>query len=142
MLGVLTMSKTLDEQQFIELRAKGYSFQKIADELNISKPTLIEWSKDPDTGKDIQNQRTLLLDDLQERYAITRRHRIALFGEFLDKAKQELNQRDMADLPTDRLITMVIKLSDTLKADETELELKGDFELPVYSIGEQTTWKI
>ncbi len=136
------MSKTLDEQQFIELRAKGYSFQKIADELNISKPTLIEWSKDPDTGKDIQNQRTLLLDDLQERYAITRRHRIALFGEFLDKAKQELNQRDMADLPTDRLITMVIKLSDTLKADETELELKGDFELPVYSIGEQTTWKI
>ena len=45
------MSKTLDErQQFIELRAKGYSFQKISDELNISKPTLIEWSKDSNTN--------------------------------------------------------------------------------------------
>jgi orotate phosphoribosyltransferase-like protein len=54
------MSKTLDEkQQFIELRAKGYSFQKISDELKISKPTLIEWSKNTHTSRDIQNYRTL-----------------------------------------------------------------------------------
>ena len=137
------MSKTLDErQQFIELRAKGYSFQKISDELDISKPTLIEWSKDSNTNRDIQNQRTLAVDVLQMRYAITRRHRIALFGEFLEKAKQELNQRDMTDIPTDRLITMVIELSDTLKADETELELLGDVELQSWEIGERTTWKI
>jgi len=137
------MSKTLDErQQFIELRAKGYSFQKISDELSISKPTLIDWSKDTDTNRDIQNQRTLAVDELQERYAITRRHRIVVFGEFLQKAKDELNNRDMSDIPTDRLITMVIKLSNTLKADETELELLGEIELPSFRIGEQTTWKI
>ena len=137
------MSKTLDErQQFIELRAKGYSFQKISDELDISKPTLMEWSKDINTNRDIQNQRTLLVDDLQERYAVTRRHRIEVFGEFLQKAKDELNKRDMNDVPTDRLINMVIKLSDTLKADETELELLGEVELPQFTIGEQSTWKI
>jgi len=137
------MSKTLDErQQFIELRAKGYSFQKISDELDISKPTLMEWSKDANINRDIRNQRTLVVDDLQERYAITRRHRITLFGEFLKKAKDELNKRDMSDIPTDRLITMVIKLSDTLKADETELELLGEVELPQFTIGEQSTWKI
>jgi len=137
------MSKTLDErQQFIELRAMGYSFQKLSDELGISKPTLIEWSKNSDISRDIQNQRTLLVDDLQERYSITRRHRIALFGEFLEKAKGELNKRDMSDIPTDRLITMVIKLSDTLKADETELELMGAVELQPIVLGEQTTWKI
>ena len=137
------MSKTLDErQQFIELRAKGYSFQKISDELDISKPTLMEWSKDISINRDIRNQRTLVVDDLQERYAITRRHRITLFGEFLQKAKDELNNRDMSDIATDRLITMVIKLSDTLKADETELELLGEVELPQITIGEQSTWKI
>ena len=136
------MSKTLDErQQFIELRAKGYSFQKISDELKVSKPTLIEWSKDDTTNRDIQNERTLLIDDLQERYAITRRHRIALFGEFLEKAKQELNKRDLSDVPTDRLITMTIKLSDTLKADETELVLKGEAEWR-QSLGEDKVWKI
>ena len=137
------MSKTLDErQQFIELRAKGYSFQKISDELDISKPTLMEWSKDISINRDIQNQRTLVVDDLQERYAITRRHRITLFGEFLRKAKDELNNRDMSDIPTDRPITMVIKLSDTLKADETERELLCEVELPQFTIGEQSTWKI
>lgn len=137
------MSKTLDErQQFIELRAKGYSFQKISDELDISKPTLMEWSKDININRDIQNQRTLVVDDLQERYAVTRRHRIEVFDEFLQKAKDELNKRDMTDVPTDRLISMVIKLSDTLKADETELELLGEVELPQFTIGEQSTWKI
>lgn len=37
---------------------------------------------------------------------------------------------------------MVIKLSDTLKADETELELLGEVELLQFTIGEQSTWKI
>ena len=65
-----------------------------------------------------------------------------MFGEFLDKAKQELNQRVMSDIPTDRLIAMVIKLSDTLKADETELELLGEVEWQPLVLGEQTTWNI
>ena len=102
----------------------------------------MEWSKDTNINMDIQNQRTLVVDNLQERYAITRKHRITLFGEFLQKAKDELNNRDTSDLPTDRPVTMVIKLSDTLKADETELELLGEVELPQFTIGEQSTWKI
>ena len=137
------MSKTLDEkQQFIELRAKGYSYQKIADELAISKPTLIDWSKDEQTSKDIHNQRTLYLDELQEKYAMTKRHRIAMFGEVLSRAKAELDKRDLSEMSTDKLITMVIKLSDTLRQDETELELHGDTELPMFGLGEMTKWKI
>lgn len=137
------MSKTLDErQQFIELRAKGYSFQRISDELDISKPTLVEQSKDIVTNRDIQNQRTLIVDELQERYAVTRRHRIKVFGQFLQKAKDELNGRDMSDISTDRLITMVIKFSDTLKADEAELVLLGEEEWKPFKLGETTTWKI
>lgn len=137
------MSKTLDEkQQFIELRAKGYSYQKIADELGISKPTLIDWSKDEQTSKDIHNQRTLYLDELQEKYAITKRHRIAVFGEVLSRVKAELDKRDLSEMSTDKLVTMVIKLSDTLRQDETELELHGDDELPAFGLGETTKWKI
>lgn len=137
------MSKTLDEkQQFIELRAKGYSYQKIADELGVSKPTLMDWSKDDQTSKDIHNQRTLYLDELQEKYAMTKRHRIAVFGEVLNRAKEELDKRDLSEMSTDKLIAMVIKLSDTLRQDETELELHGDNELPMFGLGEMTKWKI
>lgn len=137
------MSKTLDDkQQFIELRAKGYSYQKIADELGVSKPTLMDWSKDDQTSKDIHNQRTLLIDELQEKYAMTKRHRIAVFGEVLNRAKEELDKRDLSEMSTDKLITMIIKLSDTLRQDETELELHGDNELPMFGLGEMTKWKI
>jgi len=137
------MSKTLDEkQQFIELRAKGYSFQKIADQLSVSKPTLIGWSQEEQTSKDIHNQRTLYLDELQEKYAMTKRHRIAVFGDVLNRAKVELDKRDLSDMSTEKLVTMVIKLSDTLRQDESELELHGDYELPMFGLGEMTTWKI
>jgi transposase-like protein len=137
------MSKTLDEkQQFIELRAKGYSYQKIAEQLSVSKPTLIDWSKDDQTSKDIHNQRTLYLDELQEQYTMTKRHRITVFGEVLNRAKTELDKRDLSEMSTDKLITMVIKLSDTLRQDETELELHGDNELPMFGLGEMTKWKI
>jgi len=36
------------KHQFIKLRAKGYSFDKIAEELGKAKQTLIGWSKDLD----------------------------------------------------------------------------------------------
>lgn len=137
------MSKTLDDkQQFIELRAKGYSFSKIAEELSISKPTLISWSQDEQTNKDIHNLHTLHMDELQEKYAMAKHHRIAVLGEVLNRAKTELSNRDLSTLSTDKLVTIVIKLSDTLKQDETELELHGDVEMPAFNIGELTTWKI
>ena len=32
-------------QRFIELRSQGWPFARIATELNVSKPTLIHWSR-------------------------------------------------------------------------------------------------
>lgn len=137
------MSKTLDEKQhFIELRAKGYSYQKISEQLKVSKPTLISWSQEDKSIKDIHNLRTLYLDELQEKYAMTKRHRIAVFGDVLGRAKAELDKRDLSEMPTDKLMSMVIKLSDTLRQDESELELHGDIESPKFQLGETTKWKI
>lgn len=137
------MSKTLDDKQtFIELRAKGYSFAKIAAETGISKPTLISWSQDDEVMRDIHNLKTLHIDELQEQYVMSKQHRISVFGDMLNRAKDELSQRDLSTVPTDRLMTMVIKLSDTLRQDEAELELHGNLELPQFEIGELKTWKI
>ena len=39
------MAKTTEEiEKFIELRAQGFSFDKIAEEIGTSKPTLLKWS--------------------------------------------------------------------------------------------------
>ena len=137
------MSKTLDDKQkFIELRAKGYSFVKIATEIGVSKPTLISWSQDSDVMRDIHNLKTLHIDELQEQYVMSKRHRIAVFGDMLNRAKTELAKRDLSDVPTDKLVSMVVKLSDTLRQDESELELHGDRELPRIEFAELKTWKI
>ncbi|MEI7689824.1 MAG: hypothetical protein WCI79_02570 [Candidatus Saccharibacteria bacterium] len=136
------MAKTLDEkQQFIELRAKGYSFDKIAGELNISKPTLIDWSRDDDVSNDILNLKALVIDELQEKYLMTKSHRIATFGEILARAKDELGKRDLSLLPTDRLISLTIKLSDVLRQDETEIELIGE-EGYLSGLSAQKKWKV
>lgn len=42
--------KTDKQQQFIELRAKGNSFDNIVKKLKVSKGTLISWSKNFDLG--------------------------------------------------------------------------------------------
>lgn len=138
------MSKTLDDKnKFVELRAKGYSFSKIADETGVSKPTLIQWSQDGAVSREIHNLRTLHIDELQEKYAMTKRHRITVFGEVLNKAKTELENRDLSDLPTDKLITLVMKLSDTLRQDETELVLMGEPEtMPVIDFMETKSWYV
>ena len=41
-----TEGKTKQKNQFIELRAKGYSYRKIAKELNISTGTLTVWDRE------------------------------------------------------------------------------------------------
>jgi transcriptional regulator with XRE-family HTH domain len=137
------MSKTLDDkQQFIELRAKGYSFSKIAEQLNISKPTLIQWSQDEETCRDITNLRALYIDELQEKYEMTKRHRIAVFGEVLERAKTELDKRDLSEVPTDKLVNLMIRVSDTLKQDETQIEILGEPQLAIFDLEQSKSWRV
>jgi transposase len=37
--------KNVVKQQFVELRSKGNSYDRIASKLNVSKSALIEWSR-------------------------------------------------------------------------------------------------
>jgi len=40
------MKDTDKKKDFIELRAKDWSFQRISEEISVSKPTLIKWDKE------------------------------------------------------------------------------------------------
>lgn len=138
------MSKTLeDKEQFIELRAKGYSFAKISEQINVSKPTLIQWSQDEATFRNINNLRALHLDELQEKYAISKQHRIEVFSELLERIKAELATRDLTELSTVRLVSLHIRLLDAVRRDETKLQLLGEPEVKVFSdMLQPKTWTI
>ena len=50
------------KQEFIELRAKGWSFDKIAKKLGKAKQTLIDWSKE--LQDEIANRKAIELEAL------------------------------------------------------------------------------
>lgn len=101
--------KTQDKRlRFVELRAAGWSFSKIATELSVSKSTLVEWSRD--LAEDIANLRVVETDALIEASRIGHENRIRLLGTLLEKLNQEVLQREFEDLPTDKLIELSLKL--------------------------------
>ena len=74
-------------QKFIELRAQGWSFARIAAELGVAKSTLTEWSRK--FRFEIHNRRALALDDLQDRLLGTVQSRVAGLAEKLAKIENE-----------------------------------------------------
>jgi len=127
------------KEKFIELRAKGLSFDKISKELRTSKQTLINWSKE--LQEEIRNLKAIELEALQEKYFLTKEKRIELFGEGLKAIKEELEKRDLKDIPTGKLIELLLKYHRILKEEAVPLELEENkFELPDFT--QKRTWQI
>ena len=112
------------KENFIQLRAQGWSFDKIARKLRTSKPTLIAWSKE--FGIEIGNLRAIAMEALQEKYFLTKAKRIELFGKSLEKVKGELEKRDLSTVSTEKLYEVFLKVSGELKKEETPLEFRSE----------------
>lgn len=69
------MAYTKEEQErFVELRARGLSFEKIALEMGVSKPTLIKWAGE--FHKEISTAEYMDLQALLEQHRLNRRAKI------------------------------------------------------------------
>ena len=106
------------KEQFMELRASGMSYQKIADQLQVSKQTLITWSRE--LKHEIANLRAISRDALQEEYYVMTSKRIELFGKKLESLQTELADRDLSSVPTEKLLDLVLKYGKALKEEEAK----------------------
>lgn len=125
------MSKVakLDQKElFIEMRAKEIPFEQISQELGVSKPTLIKWGKE--LKLEIDNRRAVEWETLQEKHYVSKKKRVEFYGEQLDRFYQELQKRDLSDIPTEKLFEMTMKTLVSLKSEETPIRFKeeGSFE--------------
>ena len=102
------------QQQFIELRAKGNSYDRIAKKLGVSKGTLIEWSRR--LAVDIRNHQNVEMDILLEKHRLAKSHQIEMYGTQLNKVRDELEKRELSDISTDKLLAMELKLLDAVKS--------------------------
>lgn len=116
------MKDMSEKERFIERRAEGWSFDRIASELNLSKQTLINWSRE--FQLEIANLKALRLDSLRERYAVGQAKRVELFGKTLDRLDQELAKRDFDNVSTEKLSDLKLKYLGALRHEDTPVELR------------------
>src|SRR3990167_10914524 len=113
--------------RFIELRAQGHSFDKIAKELDVSKQTLIVWSKS--LKFEISNLKEIEREALQEKYSLSKTKRLELFGSQLEALKNELGKRDLSTVSTDKLFELSLKYGAFLKDEAEPITLKEKNDL-------------
>src|SRR6185503_14767092 len=95
-------------QRFIELRVQGWSFARLADELHVSKPTLIEWSRKHQHT--IANLVAIEREERLNQLLATTEERLRLLSAELRTAETELAKRDLSTLSTGRLLSRVESL--------------------------------
>jgi len=115
------------KQRFIELRAKGWSFDKIAKELGKAKQTLIDWSKE--LKDEIANLKALELEALYEKYYLLKENRLQTFGGLLNKLKDEVLSRDLSEVPTEKLMELLLKYDSQVKEELIEPIYKTSTEI-------------
>jgi transcriptional regulator len=115
------------KETFIELRAKGFSFDRIAKELKTSKQTLIDWSKE--LQDEIANRKALELEALYESFYLLKEYRLKNFGNLLNKIEKELQARDLSDVATDKLLELFLKYNSQLKEEIVEPTFRSSQEL-------------
>jgi hypothetical protein len=125
------------KQKFIELRAKGLSFDKISseesahyrplNELNVSKQTLINWQSE--FVEEIDNLKAMELEALYEQFYLQKRDRIERFGKLLDRLHNEIESRDLKEMDTDKLINLYLKVYSNAIAELATLEFKDEQDI-------------
>ena len=94
--------------RFICLRAQGWTFDRISTELNVSKPTLINWSRQHQF--EIQNLRAIETEALARKLFASRQQRWEKLALDLQRVEEELAKRDLAELPTGQLLNQAARL--------------------------------
>ena len=113
------MEKFEKQRRFVEMRARGISYSKIAGKIGISKSTLIGWSKQLAT--EINNLRAVELEGLREEFLICKEHRIKVLGTQLGQVMDELLKRDLSSVATHKLFEIQARLVRELEGDAEEM---------------------
>lgn len=113
-----TAGKLEIKSQFVDLRAKGWSYRRIARRLKVSKSTLANWSQE--LKEEIASLKAIELEALQEQYFLLREGRIKLLGGLLKKLQKEALSRDLSTVSTDKLLELLLKYQEALQEEQVE----------------------
>lgn len=119
-----------EKKRFIELRAKGLSYDKISKELEISKPTLIKWNDE--LKNEIANLRYFEFESIIAEYSLSKRNRLESFSIILSKALEELKERSFDEISVKDLVNIVFQMNQKIQTEVGNLK----FHTKEYDIDE------
>ncbi|MEM5007409.1 hypothetical protein ABEP42_13950 [Priestia megaterium] len=100
-------------EKFMELRAKGKSFNQIAQQLKVGKQTLIDWNKE--FKEEVANRKAVEIEALQEKYFLTVQKSIEFYGSKIQRLETELKHRELLEVSTEKLFELLLKYRAALK---------------------------
>ena len=112
--------------KIVELRAKGLSIQKIASELDLSKQTVVDATKE--MKDEIATLKAVRLDELYEAEALSVEARVKRLSSLLGKLQEELDSRSLSDVPTERLVDLYLRTQKELEEAKVEPIFKSSQE--------------
>lgn len=113
------LGKNEKKEQFILLRAKGFSYRDIENKLGVSRTTLGNWASELE--EEIATLKAIELEALYKQYYLTKEAKIEALGEILDRLREELLSRDLSEVDTDKLLELILKYQDKLEAEKVEV---------------------
>lgn len=114
------------ERKIIELRAQGKSYATIASETGVAKQTAIDACKR--NKEEIATLHALEIDELHETQRVTYKERITALSSLTQRIREEIDRRDLTQVPTEKLIDLYIKQASALKDELIEPSFKSTEE--------------
>ena len=114
------------KQQFVELRAGGQSYSKIAEALHISKATCTAWEKE--LKADITRLKQEALNELYTSYGMAKEARIRRIGDTLRRIDSALQEADLSTIAPEKLLDYKLKYSQALREEFTGTSAPPAFE--------------
>lgn len=112
--------------RILELRAEGLSYAKIAEEASVSKQTAVDIVK-----ANIDQVTTLQAVEMEaflDTSRINYRGRVKQLSDLHNRLREEIERRDLSDIPTDKLINLYLKTSDSLKGEVKTPCIRSTYE--------------
>ena len=100
------------KQRFIQLRAEGHSYENIANELNVSKKTLLKWGHD--FAQDINNMQYFIYQNMLEQFKMTKQEQIFNWFQEIKKIDDALEKKDYNELSKKDLIILKEKFENKI----------------------------
>lgn len=123
------MTKLDKQAEFIKLRARGLSLRQCGEQLGTNKDTCNKW--DRELKAQVAKHKAERLADVYTEYGMYREARIKALGTALNNIDSELSNRNLSDVPTDKLLDFKLKYTEALAGEYIPLSIQTDEGQPL-----------